>query len=208
MSVGILRHGMPLWVALAASVVPGGRAWSQALPDGWTVVADRGDTSGINFTAMPPGWHNSPGPAAIIFQPSRTVDESFRVEMEAHNFVDGRGGFGVFFGTPGRAAADHDFFEVLLDGQGRFRLGHWAGLEYHEIAGWTRHEAIRTPTAELPAENRLRVDVSSQRFAVTANGAELISFVPPEYARFGGVLGIRLLENASVHITRLEVEDR
>ncbi|HUE96845.1 MAG TPA: hypothetical protein VMN39_09305 [Longimicrobiaceae bacterium] len=191
--------------ALAVVLATAGGAEAQSLPAGWTAVADASEAANIRFDAMAPGWHLWPGPAALIYQPDRLVEGPFRVELDAHGFTGEPSGYGVFFGTPGPDAAEHDVFEVLLDNQGRFRLGHYAGREYHPVVPWTRHEAIAVPTTGAPAQNDLVLEVSADRLAVTVNGAEVTAFEPPAYFRFDGVVGIRVQEGASVHFTRMEV---
>lgn len=180
-------------------------ARSQPLPEGWAAVADSGDPAAVDFQAMSPGWHLHPGPAALVYRVGETVDPPFRVEMEAYRFPGEPSGYGVFVGGRGLEPATYDFFEVLLDGRGRYRLGHRAGPEYHEIVPWTAHEAIAVPTSEESGHNVLVVEARDDRFSVSVNGVDVTSFEPPAYARFDGVAGLRILEGANVHVTRLDV---
>lgn len=195
----LLAAGAAVIVPLAAS--------AQSLPAGWRAIADQGDPAAVRLEAMAPGWHHFPGPAAVLYQPERSVDGPFRVQFEAHVFADGPAGHGIFFGAPALDDSRFEFFEVLLDGEGRYRLGHRAGAEYHEITPWTDHAAIAVPTAGQPANNLLALEVSPDRLAVIVNGQELTAFDPPEYFTLDGVVGIRVLEGASVHITQLDVSE-
>ena len=181
-------------------------AHAQSLPDGWRALADSGAPDAIRLEAMAPGWHLFPGPAAVLYEPERRVDGPFRVVFEAHVFHDAPGGYGIIFGAPALDNSRFEFFEILLDGEGRYRLGHRAGSEYHEVIPWTPHDAIAIPTAGQPANNRMVVEVSPDRLAVLVNGQEVTEFDPPEYVTLEGVIGIRALEGTSAHITELEVE--
>lgn len=200
-------HSRSARLAVMATVtvtLAAGAAGAQSIPDDWRAAADAADPSEIRVVAMEPGWHISPGPDAVIYQPTSTTDTSYRLEYDAFVFPGEPAGFGVFFGGRGLEPDSYDFFEVLLDGEGRFRMGHVAGPDYHEVVPWTPSTAIATPTADGPANNRLVVDVSAARLSVLVNDVELAAFEPPSYARFDGVAGIRVLEGTEVHVTRLE----
>lgn len=201
MTRGLALSTLALLVALATAP----DAPAQTLPEGWTAVADSGGADSIDFQAMAPGWHLYPGPAALIYRPGTTVEPPFRVEMEAYRFPGGTSGYGVFVGGRSLEPETYDFFEILLDGEGRYRLGHRAGATYHEIVPWTAHASIVAPTSEEAGHNVLIVEATGDRLTVAVNGTELTSFAPPSYARFDGVVGLRVLDGANVHVTRLDV---
>lgn len=193
----------PLLVALFLLGAPDLRA--QDAPEGWTTVTDAADADSVTFVAMAPGWHLYPGPAALVYEPTVTADEPFRVEYEAYRFPGGTSGYGIFLGGKGLEPNTYDFFEVLLDAEGRYRIGHQAPGEFHVVVPWTAHEAIAVPAAEENGHNVLVVEVTDDRFTVRVNGEEVASFEPPDYARFDGVVGLRVLGGANVHVTRLDV---
>lgn len=197
---------------LAAAALAGGTLFAadvsaQALPQAWTRVADSGESASVGFMEMSPGWHLGPGPAGLVYQEDHVLGDTFRVEYEAHAFAGDPAAFGVFFGGRGLRPESYDFFEVMLDTSGRYSLGHRAGPEYHEVVAWTEHEAVRVPTAAASALNRLSIDVSPARLAVSVNGVEVVAFPPPEYARFDGTVGLRVGDGANVHVTRFEFRD-
>ncbi len=195
-----------LMVSLSlATLVGAPSAFTQSLPDGWTAVTDAGDATAVSFQTMAPGWHLDPGPAALIYEPGRSAEEPFEVELEAYRFPGDPSGYGIFLGGRGLEPDSYDFFEVLLDARGRYRLGHRAGPEYHEIVPWTAHEAIAVPDGDDAAHNVLTVEARRDRFAVSVNGALLTSFEPPAYALFHGVVGLRTLGDVNLHVVRLDV---
>lgn len=160
---------------LAAAALAGGMLFAadvsaQALPQAWTRVADSGESASVEFMEMSPGWHLGPGPAGLVYQEDHVLGDTFRVEYEAHAFAGDPAAFGVFFGGRGLRPESYDFFEVMLDTSGRYSLGHRAGPEYHEVVAWTEHEAVRVPTAAASALNRLSIDVSPARLAVSVKG--------------------------------------
>ncbi len=191
-------------LSVLASLVAAGNASAQSVPAGWSAVADDGRIESVEFVTMAPGWHLNPGPAALVYETDRVTGDTFRIEYDAFLFESGPSSFGAFFGGRGLEPATYDFFEVVIDMEGGFRLGHQAGPEYHEVIPWTPHEAIAIPTADDAALNRVVIDVSPARLAVTVNGVEVTGFEPPAYARFDGTAGIRVTEGASVHVTRFE----
>lgn len=173
---------------------------------GWTIVADDGRTAAVDFVEMSPGWHIMSRTDALIYQPARTLDGSFRAEYEVHVFPSQPSAAGVFFGGKGLEPGRYDYFEVLIDSQGRYRIGHRASNAYHEVVPWTPDEVIRVPT-DQPAPNTMAVVVSPERLSVTINDKEVTAFVPPDYARFDGVAGLRIMSGLNVHVTRLEFTD-
>lgn len=191
-------------VSVLTLLVAAGNASAQSVPEGWRAVADDGRTEAVEFVTMAPGWHLNPGPAALVYEAERVTGDTFRIEYDAFFFASEPSSFGAFFGGRGLEPASYDFFEVMIDMEGRFRLGHRAGPEYHEVIPWTRHEAIAIPTADEAVLNQVVIDVSPARLAVTVNGAEVTAFEPPAYARFEGAAGIRVTEGASVHVARFE----
>ena len=186
------------------TLVAAGNVRAQSVPEGWSAVADDGRTEAVEFVTMAPGWHLNPGPAALVYETDRVTSDTFRIEYDAYFFQSEPSSFGAFFGGRGLEPASYDFFEVMIDMEGRFRLGHRAGPEYHEVIPWTRHDAIAIPTAAEAVLNQVVIDVSPARLVMIVNGAEVTSFEPPAYANFAGAAGIRVTDGASVHVTRFD----
>lgn len=198
-------RGMPGGGSFLALLAVG--AAGQGQSNGWMVIADDGRVSAIEFVSMEPGWHVTARTDGLIYQPTLILDGTFRAEYDVHIFPGDPAGAGVFFGGQNLAPGSYDFFEVLLDNEGRYRLRHIAGREYHEIIPWTRNEAIRTPTDGASAQNIMVLDASPERFAMSVNGVEVVSFAPPDYARFDGAAGLRVQSGVGVHVAGLEFVD-
>ena len=183
-----------------------GRAQTD-VPEGWNVTADTGEASEVEFVTMEPGWHVTTGPAALLYDPDRTApDAGFRVEATFHRFPGEASGYGIFFAGRGLEPDAYDFVEVLLDADGRVRVAHLAGPDVvHDIVPWSSHEAVATPSGEEPTRNRLVLDVAADRVALRIGSAEVISFERPEYARFDGVVGLRMLSDVDVHVSGLDL---
>lgn len=176
-----------------------------APPEGWVVQPDSGVAGDVFFVSMAPGWHLTTGPATLVYDPARVADGAFRVEAEAFRFPGEPAGYGVFLGGRGLEPATYDFFEILLDAAGRFRVAHRAGPELHVVVPWTAHDAVVPVPAEGNARNLLAVEVRPPTVTVLVNGTGVTSFEPPEYARFDGVVGLRALGDVNVHVVRLDV---
>ena len=72
-------------------------------PPTWQLRLDNPATASVEdiwYVDMPPGWHITTGPAAILWDPANTASGDFRIESESFLFdPEGRReGFGIFFG--------------------------------------------------------------------------------------------------------------
>ncbi|HSR43332.1 MAG TPA: hypothetical protein VLL48_14185, partial [Longimicrobiales bacterium] len=94
-------------------------------PSDWRVrLDDPGATSAddVYFVDMPPGWHVTTGPAAILWNPGTAVDGSYRVEMEVFLFdpESRREGFGLFVGGHDLDGPDRRYLYFLIREGGDF----------------------------------------------------------------------------------------
>ncbi len=194
-------------LALVATAVP---ALAQDLhpPADWRVRADDGAADdSLHFVEMPPGWHVTTGPGALLWNPATTAAGAFDLEMEAVAFPgDGAGGYGLFFGGQGLEGTAADHFVFVVDREGHYWLYHRAGPEIHEIVPWTAHSAVAAvPPDGGEAVNVLAVTVRPDSLSFRVNGETVTSFPRPSYFQADGQVGLRVDAGMNVHVTRLEV---
>ena len=160
------------------------------------------------FVQMPPGWHITTGPGALLYPSSQgEVDGNFSVEAEIHLFPGtSTDEFGVFLGgreiesstTPRYAA-----FVLRRDGSAAV-LERRAG-ESKAIAEWRRNEAILPHDGgKDTAKNVIRVDVDAAAATMFVNGAKVVSVSRQQVAAEGRI-GFRVGKDLNLHITTLNV---
>lgn len=203
----------PVVLALAvAATLPLALSAQDSLPDGWEIRPDRAgaDVSEIAFVDMPPGWHVTTGPAAILYHPEMTADGRYRVEMEVFLFdPEGRReAFGFFVGGRDLQGPGQDYLYFLIRDGGEYLVKHRAGNDTHMIVNWTSDSAI------LGYEDRdeggssvrnvlaLEADASTVRFLV--NGEE-VATLPRAEVNLDGVVGLRVNHALNLHVSRLEI---
>ena len=79
---------------------------------------DRGGVEDIWYVGMPPRWHITTGPAAILWDPAKAADGNFRIESEIYLFDT------VRFSVNGAVVASLPRGQVLTDGTVGFRVNH------------------------------------------------------------------------------------
>ncbi len=199
------------FLALAAP----GRAQEVAHPADWRVVTDRPqqDPSEVSLVDMPPGWHITTGPAAILFDPSMVAAGEYRVEAEFLLFdPEGRReGFGVFFGGVGLETESRHYSYFLLREGGDWLLKKRSGAETPTIRPWSGHPAIASwggrPDGSETAKNVLAVEVGYQDIIFFVNDQE-VARAPRSELYVEGVAGLRMNHALNLHVTRLELKRR
>ena len=176
-------------------------------PDGWIVRFDRaGQTDTIYFVEMPPGWHITTGPAAILYDPALTAQGSYRVESEIYLFpAERRESFGVFIGGAELDGSGQAYTYFLIRKDGQFLIKERAGSDTRVLHPWTEHEAIvKHPGGEETAKNVLVIEVGSEAVRFLVNGQEVAS-LPRAELRADGIVGLRVNHALNLHVTSLEV---
>lgn len=168
-------------------------------PDGWF------------FVAMPPGWHVTTGPGAVIYHPAYEAKASFALEMEVFLFPgESQAEYGLFVG--GRAldasstAPEYVAFVARRDGQSAIIRHTAKGAT--PIRDWTATPAVAPhPGGNDTVKNILRLDATTQEIAFSANGKEIVK-VPRASVAPEGLFGLRIGRNLNVHVSRLDVTQK
>jgi hypothetical protein len=176
-------------------------------PTDWKVRFDRpAPESEIYFVSMPPGWHITTGPAAILYDPSQVALGEYRVESEIFLFPgERREGFGVFIGGESLAEDNQSYLYFLIRKDGRFLIKHRAGSETHVIVPWTEHEAIvKHEGGEDTANNVLAIVCGADAVGFYVND-QRVAELPRAQMNVDGVVGLRVNHGLNVHVASLDV---
>ncbi len=181
-----------------------------ALADGWHARLDRPADTAPEFTTMPPGWHVTSGPSAILYDPAHQASGTYRVDSKIFLFDPGerREGFGVFIGGQHLDGDDQRYTYFLLRRDGRFLIKTRAGADTEVVQDWTAHPAIRSwehrGDGEATAENDLAIDVRADDVVFLVNGQE-VTRVPRSRIDTDGVVGLRVNHGLNLHIATLDL---
>jgi hypothetical protein len=176
-------------------------------PADWVVRFDRGgQPDDIYFVEMPPGWHVTTGPAAILYDPARTAQGNYGVESQIYLFpVERREAFGVFIGGTELDGSGQAYTYFLIRKDGSFLIKERAGSDTRVIHPWTVHEAIvKHDGGEGTAKNVLAIDAGGETVRFLVNGQEVAN-LPRTELRTDGIVGLRVNHGLNVHVSSLEV---
>lgn len=177
-------------------------------PADWMVRFDRpAPDSAIYFVDMPPGWHITTGPAAILYDPTMTASGTYHVRSEIFLFPGERlEGYGVFVGGSDLQGEGQVYTYFLLRKDGQFLVKERHGNETETLVDWTAHDAIVPHEGgEDPVKNVVEVDVRADAVAFIVNG-ETVHHLDRNAIATDGVVGLRVNHRLNLHVSSLTVE--
>jgi len=177
------------------------------IPAGWQVRLDRANANAaeVKFWSMPPGWHATTGPAAILFDPSKTASGQFRIESESFLFPGEHAeGFGILFGGSDLAGDNQAYTYFLIRKDGHYLIKLREGSQTRNVVPWTEHAAIAKQEGDKNAKNVLAVEVGADDVGFFVNGQKVTS-VPRAQLKTDGIVGLRINHRLNVHVTSLNV---
>ncbi len=203
---------LPLLLLTCAVLAAPARAQDQEFtrPPDWMVRFDRpAPDSAIYFVDMPPGWHITTGPAAILYDPAMTASGEYRLRSEVFLFPgERREGYGVFFGGSDLQGDAQAYSYFLLRKDGRFLVKQRRGQETATLVDWTADEAIVPHDGgDDSVKNVIEVDVGPETVLFMVNGKEVGSLERVSLATDGHV-GLRVNHALNLHVSSLAVEQR
>lgn len=206
----LLVMGLGMFISIPAKLA----GQDAAPPDGWLVRTDAGGHGAAGedlvFSDMPPGWHITTGPAAILYHPDRTASGDFRVDAEIFLFDPSRRneGYGIFIGGSDLDGDGQAYTYFLLRRDGSFLVKRRDGAGTSNVQGWTPHEAIVTWEArgdgEATAENDLAIEANADHLVFFVNGQEVFRTARGD-AHVDGVVGLRVNHSLNLHVASLDV---
>jgi hypothetical protein len=186
---------------------PGDWKW---IPDTPAKVIDTGQAKpdAMLFVAMPPGWHITQGPGALLYQPDYQGRGNFAVEAEMFLFPDSSTEeYGVFLGGK---ALDAGAGRTYLAFVGR-RDGQAAVLERKAtgvvpVFNWTA-SAVAPQKGPDAVKNVFTVEVGTSELTFSANGT-VVTKLPRASVAVDGALGLRAGKGINLHVSRLDLTHR
>ncbi len=176
-------------------------------PADWKIRFDHpAPDTAIDFVKMPPGWHVTTGPAAILYDPSQVANGVYRLESKIQLFPGPRReGFGIFVGGENLEGPNQSYLYFLIRGDGHYLIKHRAGDETHVIVPWTEHEAIvEHEGQEGTAENTLAIECHDESVDFYVNGRKVNSLSRSEMD-VEGIVGLRVNHRLDIHVASLSV---
>lgn len=176
-------------------------------PADWKVRFDQpAPDTAIYFVSMPPGWHITTGPAAILYDPEQHAEGEYRVESEVNLFPgERREGFGVFVGGNHLDGADQSYLYFLIRKDGNYLIKRRTGNDTETIVPWTPHDAIvKHDGGEGTVKNALAIQCDSDQVRFFVNNSEVKS-LPRAALDVDGVVGLRVNHRLNIHVSSLEV---
>jgi hypothetical protein len=154
---------------------------------------------------MPPGWHLTTGPAAVVFDPALRAAGRFTLQAEMFVFPQTQDdGYGLFLGGRALGTDTARYIAVLLRADGSVSVEQRSGGETSTLHQWTRHDSIAVRKAGGTGKNVLRVHATQNRIQVTVNGAEVAAVSVPAGAT-SGLFGFRVGRDVNLHVSTLDL---
>jgi hypothetical protein len=203
-ALGVLAAAVP---ASAQLRTPEHWRWITDAPARLVTEQEASD-SAWSFVAMPPGWHVTTGPGALLFDPATRADGRFRIEAETFLFPgESNAEYGIFLADGEIDEPGDAFVLFVIRRDGSAAVIRSAGESREILVPWTRHDSVRVPEGDGTAENALRVDFEPDRITFLVNGAELTT-LPRDAAPLAGHCGLRIGPGVNIHVTNLDLTRR
>jgi len=176
-------------------------------PPQWHVHFDRPGVadSGIEFVAMPPGWHITTRTGAFLHDPAMRAAGSFRAEYESFLFPGtAAGGHGLFVGGRDLDGPASAYVALLVNRVGRVVVERRDGPAVQLLVPWRRDTAVAPhPGGNADVRNVLAVDVDPDSLGFLVNGTLVGRLARP--ADLGDFIGLRVGDSLNLHVTRVSV---
>lgn len=165
--------------------------------------------SAVSHVTMPPGWHITTGPGALLYDPANSAGGRFAVEAEIFLFPgESQEGHGLFIGgsaIEGDGAPSYLTFLVRRDG-GAAVEQHRAGARI-TLLSLARAEGVTAHSGQGTARNVIRVAVEPDSIRFSANGVRVGALARGDLPA-DGLFGFRIGKDLNLHISQLDITRR
>ena len=172
------------------------------LPTGWAGRPDGGrPLAGAKFEAMGTGFHVTTGPAVILYRAADRAVAGFHTlatftQMKAPAHPEG---YGMFVAGNALDADGQAYIYVLVRGDGTYLIKRRVGATVTTIVDWTASPAVNKADSAGKATNKIEIQSSGGKLAVTINGQKLYEMAATP-AETSGNVGLRVNHNLEVHV--------
>lgn len=198
-----------LIAAGSATALSAQAARNVARPSGWRVVMDRQSSDTVAHEAMPPGWHMTTGPGALLFDPAYHAVGRYSVEAELFLFPGtSQSGYGLFTGGHSLDGSAASYLAFLVRRDGQAALEYVAGDNRTALIPWKTSPAVKAhPGGEETVLNALTLTVDRDSILVEANG-QRVGAVARGAWDLDGTFGFRAGPDVNLHASRLDLRTR
>lgn len=198
-----LLRNVLLVPALALAVAAPLAAQSKR-PDGWKVRTDRpgADETKLSFEHMPPGFHVTSGPSAILYNPATQAKGDFTLESKIHLFKatsNHAEAFGVFIGGKALEGEAQQYTYFVINNDGKFLIKRRDGAKVTDLVPWTPAPAMKRQDGEDPVANVLAITAKGNDVTFALNGTVLATR-PRSEVLPDGIVGVRVNHNLNLHV--------
>lgn len=178
-------------------------------PDNWRVRLDApGPDSAVAYVAMPPGWHITTGPGALLYDAANTAAGRFVVESEIFLFRgQSQEGYGLFVGGSGLDGASPSWVAFLVRRDGNALIEHRTRDGTTRLVEPVTTTAVKPHAGEGPERNVLRVSVEPDSIRFEANGSR-VATLPRGELPLDGIFGFRIGAGNNLHVSQLDITRR
>lgn len=195
-------------LALAAALCLGSAPLlAQALPrpEGWRVRVDGTARDTVHYVRMPPGWHMTTGPGALLYDPAYRASGRYAIEAEIFLFPGtSQSGYGIFVGGEQLEDGEPRYLALLIRRDGQVALERVQGASSTLLSPWAAAPAVRPhPGGDEVVQNVIRLSVERDSLVVEANAARVLA-VPRDDWSLDGTFGFRVGADVNLHASRLD----
>jgi hypothetical protein len=196
----------PLPFCLFALLVAALPAAQAQRPASWRVRPDTpGPDSAVAYVTMPPGWHITTGPAALLYDPANAATGRFAVEAEIFLFPgQSQEGYGLFLGGTDLEGGSPSWIAFLVRRDGGARIEQRTARQTTPLVEAVGGNAVKPHPGEGTAKNVLRVSVEPDSIRFEANGSR-IATLPRGELPLDGIFGFRIGAGNNMHVSQLDV---
>ena len=203
------QSGRRLAVGLGVllNVLYAGTAAAQA-PQHWRVVRESNDQGASEFVMMPPGWHITTGPAALLFDPRRVLEDRFTLSTDLFLFPESKQeGYGIFVGGAGLEGNDARYLALQLRRDGSAAVVQKRGGAMTTIIDWKPIASVGPHPGKDTQRITMSIEADSASLRFMANGTE-VGRVPRSGLDLAGHFGFRIGSGINLHVVGLDISEK
>lgn len=198
-----MRHTFILAaLALAGSLL---EAQSLPRPAGWRVLTDGASRDTVHYVQMPPGWHMTTGPGAVLFDSDYQASGRFAVEAEIFVFPNSsEAEYGIFVGGSALDGPAPSYIAFVVRRDGQAALRQLVAGQATALIPWRAAPTVKALAGgDEPARNILRLSVERDSLIMEANSGRVASIARADLP-VDGVFGFRVGAGVNLHASRLD----
>lgn len=204
----IQRPSTTLIGALLAVLFSGTQLHAQGAqrPAGFTVIIDGGARDTVIHTAMPPGWHMTTGPGALLFEPSFRASGRYTVDADIFLFPGtSQSGYGLFVGGQGLDSRTPRYLAFVIRRDGQAALEYTSDGRTRPLLAWAAAPAVTLMSGkDEPVLNALSLSIAPDSVVASVNGKR-VGAIAVSGLDLEGTFGFRAGPDVNLHASTLDL---